>query len=143
MGGVQELYECLLSGGRLAEQLHDAVRDFLTAGAPAGQPPARADPGPAPAPYLRLAQRVLLLLPDEDLLAFATRLLPWPGGAGGRCRGAAGGGAPAQAVRPGRARERGAKGSSLGCLVLQARLSRLLRLACRQSMPACAPRQAA
>jgi len=105
MSGAQELYECLLGSGRLAEQLHDAVHDFLLAGAPASQPAAGAEPGPAPASYLRLAQRVLLLLPDADLLAFATRLLPWPGGAGARCRGAAGGGAPAQAVRLGRARE--------------------------------------
>ncbi len=118
MSGAQELYECLLGSGRLAEQLHDAVHDFLLAGAPASQPAAGAEPGPAPASYLRLAQRVLLLLPDADLLAFATRLLPWPGGAGARCRGAAGGGAPAQAVRLGRAREparRGAAWVTLSC----------------------------
>lgn len=116
--GAQALYECLLGGGRLAEQLHDAVHDFLLAGAPAAQPAAGAEPGPAAASYLRLAQRVLLLLPDADLLAFATRLLPWPGGAGARCRGAAGGGAPAQAVRLGRAQEparRGAAWVALSC----------------------------
>lgn len=75
---AQELYECLVRGGRLAEQLYEAVSDWLGA---ARAVPRFSSPSPSacsPLPYQRLAQRVLLLLSDDDLLDFAVRLLPRP-----------------------------------------------------------------
>ena len=93
---AQELYKCLVSGGRLAERLHEAVRDWLGASRPAAHlsPPSPSSGGPLP--YQRLAQRVLLLLPDDGLLDFAVRLLPRPSSGG---RGPAGSEALAQPAR--------------------------------------------
>ena len=90
---AQELYERLVAGGGLAEHLSEAVGAFLgaqllpataypTPPYPAAQSAPPNSSSLPPPPYQRLAQRVLLLLPDEDLLAFAARLLPGP--AGGR-----------------------------------------------------------
>ncbi|KAK9844044.1 hypothetical protein WJX81_002911 [Elliptochloris bilobata] len=63
---AQELYECLVGGGRLAEHLFEA--------------------------------RALLLLPDDDVLDFAARLLPRPGSGKPRSSGAACADRPANQV---------------------------------------------
>lgn len=75
---AQELYDCLVSGGRLAERLHEAVREWLGAARAAPHPSSASPSASSPLPYQRLAQRVLLLLSDDDLLGFAVRLLPRP-----------------------------------------------------------------